>query len=658
MVASRQSAPGATRPGVAPLGAVAADARTPWLAVGVLTVAAFVLRVVGIRASLFLDERFTHAIVSENGLRGVWHEVYTTSITPPLHYGLAWLAVQLGGDSTVLVRLPSLVLGTALVPLVFLLARRVGGTRAGLVAATICAFSPFAIFYSTEARAYETMVVLVTLSTLALLWAGDGVGRRWWVLYAVVSCAALWTHYTAVFVLAVEALWALWVFGERRRELVVAEGAVIAGFLPWIAGGFLEQRQNEGVDLVSAFSDESLGAVFKFPMRTVVGHPFIGLGDVPGGLGWLLVLGVVGLAVAAAARRPVAFREIVPSLRSERALILALALATPVGMLALGVVGPSLYGLRNLSASQPALFVLIALVLTTLSAAVPVRVAAVVLGAMAAVLAVVAVQSVRVEDRRPDYRDAARYLDRVAGADPVVELPLLLSPDARLRSSALSLYDRRPHRLFRFFDRTPWLVGRTTGRSVYLVQPQQPAVLPALGLDHASPGLLERRAELGGLDGRAIARGTRTFAGFYPVTVQRYRGAAQGRVVRRAGQQVIAWTLGRRIIVGPGAARGAVEGAKRAGGQVVLQGYALDPRRPRPADWVLAFSGGRLVAASPLGGQRPDLSRAFGPRVALAGFTLASLVAPPDPSDIRVYAVSGNRASELPLSPAAARVLR
>ena len=62
-------------------------------------------------------------------------------------------SLQWGGDSTVLVRLPSLVLGTAAIPVVFLLGRRVAGTRVGLFAAAILALSPFAIFYSTEARA-------------------------------------------------------------------------------------------------------------------------------------------------------------------------------------------------------------------------------------------------------------------------------------------------------------------------------------------------------------------------------------------------------------------------------------------------------------------------------------------------------------------------
>jgi 4-amino-4-deoxy-L-arabinose transferase-like glycosyltransferase len=161
-----------------------------------ITAVGFALRVAGMDQSLYGDERYTYSIVTGHGLGGVWHQVYSTSITPPLHYYLAWLSVQFGGDKTILVRLPSLLLGTATIPLLYVLAKRIGGTAVGLLAAGLLALSPFAIFYSTEARAYETVVFLVTVSTLALLKARDG-GRAWWVVYIIASCAAIWAHYTA-----------------------------------------------------------------------------------------------------------------------------------------------------------------------------------------------------------------------------------------------------------------------------------------------------------------------------------------------------------------------------------------------------------------------------------------------------------------------------
>ena len=74
------------------------------------------------------------------------------------------------------------------------------------------------IYYSTEARSYGLVVFFVLLSTAALLRALDGGGVGWWVLYGAASCAAMYSHYTAAFALAGQALWALWANpGARLR---------------------------------------------------------------------------------------------------------------------------------------------------------------------------------------------------------------------------------------------------------------------------------------------------------------------------------------------------------------------------------------------------------------------------------------------------------
>ena len=59
-------------------------------------------------------------------------------------------------------RLPSLIAGTATIPLVYLLGVRTLGRTAGLIAAAVIALSPFMIYYSVEARAYALMIALLT----------------------------------------------------------------------------------------------------------------------------------------------------------------------------------------------------------------------------------------------------------------------------------------------------------------------------------------------------------------------------------------------------------------------------------------------------------------------------------------------------------------
>jgi 4-amino-4-deoxy-L-arabinose transferase-like glycosyltransferase len=628
--------------------------RASLVALGVLTALAFALRAAGIDQTLYGDEYFTHAIVTENGLRGVWDAVYHTSITPPLHYGLAWLAVQLGGDSTVLVRLPSLILGSAIVPLVFVLAKRVGNMRAGLLAAALMALSPFAIWYSDEARAYATMMFLVALSTLALLRAVEGGERRWWIIYALTACAALWTHYTAVFVLVAQAVWALWTHRERRRELIIAGLAITVGYLPWLPG-FLEQRRNDvGIEIIGELFPLNLGRVFELPLVALVGHPFLSLGDSPGLRGLLLVLFPAVLVIAAVLRSPAVLRGLAPSLRSEAGLVALLALATPIGLLLYAAAGSSLYMPRNLAASVPAALVLIALVLDRLAAAVTPRLAAVAVAGLLAVLAIGTVQIVFDDDqRRPAYREAARYLDEVAGPmDSVVDTPLTPAGDKRFRRTTLDLYFRRPHRLYATGrdDRAAW----RPGRAVYLVAPEELAspdryLDRVVGdADRAPAGLAERLRRFGGPDGRAVLRVEKTLPGIFPISIVRFAGDAEGRLRRRDGRETISWPLGRRVIVSPGVARGAVETVTPSTERLTISGWALDASRPRPVDWVLFFSRDRLFAVSAGGIPRADIAKVHGPSALLSGFVRPSAQSPPDRSAIRVFAVVGNRASELP----------
>ena len=491
--------------------------RIDLVALALLTAAGFALRLVGMDSSLFGDERYTYSIVDGHGLGTVWHDVFTTSITPPLHYALAWVSLQWGGDSTVLVRLPSLVLGTAAIPVVFLLGRRVAGTRVGLFAAAILALSPFAIFYSTEARAYATMVFLVGLSTLALL---EAVGRgrtAWWVIYTLSSCAAIWAHYTAAFVLATQALWAVLARPDRWRTVAVAQVVIALGYLPWLPG-FLEQRRNRGVEAFDSLTTFDVSSVAEYPIRSVVGHPFRELDAIPGRTGLVLMLAVLLTATFAAAvtvRQGSGLPRAAAALRSERGLMVLLSAATLLGLLLYDAVGPRLFVLRNVSASQPALVVVLALVLADVTRRLPVAPRRAATGLMLSLLAVTAVQSVGSANQRPAYRDAANYIDAVGGTDVIVEEPLVFGPDARLGRSTLSLYLRKSHRLVAAGqDADVWRRERA-GASVIEVSPQQFGGTADVGRA-VSAALRARMSLLGGPDGRSLRRSTKTFPRVLP----------------------------------------------------------------------------------------------------------------------------------------------
>ncbi|MCX6388190.1 MAG: glycosyltransferase family 39 protein, partial [Solirubrobacterales bacterium] len=160
-----------------------------WTAVGLITALATVPRVIGSFEGIAWDELYLRAWVHGRSLGEMLHLVAVKEKTPPLGFVLSWIADQLGSGSSSsgLIRLPSLLAGVALIPIVALLGRRLIGSRAGVAAAAIAAASPFLVFYSVEARSYSLTVALSTASTLLLLRALDRGGKANWIFYSGVS---------------------------------------------------------------------------------------------------------------------------------------------------------------------------------------------------------------------------------------------------------------------------------------------------------------------------------------------------------------------------------------------------------------------------------------------------------------------------------------
>ena len=158
--------------------------------------------------SLWYDEAVTAHLLRLD-FAGMWHAIPDSESTPPLYYVLAWLWTQLAGTGEAGMRSLSALLGSATIPVAWALGRRLGGDRAGLVAAALLAVNPMLVWFSQEARAYALLALLGALS--ALLWLrmlerpGAGRAAGW----GVVAGLALATHYYAIFLIAPQALWLL-----------------------------------------------------------------------------------------------------------------------------------------------------------------------------------------------------------------------------------------------------------------------------------------------------------------------------------------------------------------------------------------------------------------------------------------------------------------
>ena len=321
--------------------------------------------------------------------------------------------------------------GTLSIPVVYLLGLRTVGRRAALVATAVTTFSPFMIYYSSEARSYGVMMLLVLLSTLAMLLAIDTGRRRWWVLYAVCSCAAFYTHYTCVFVLGGAV--PLAVVGPSRGAPARAAGQPGRGRRSAALAPGADQRAElaDRLTILSALSPFTVHDVRLALEHWTVGYPYASsapLTGLPGTFALLLlglaivIAGVGALASAGDRGRALSWR---PGPGNRIVLVLALVLVTPVAEALVSAVSTHIFGVRNLAASWPAL----ALALAALLIAAGPRLRPVVVALTVVSFTLGAVKMLDHRYERPNYQATADFItEHARPGDAVIDETGQLSP--------------------------------------------------------------------------------------------------------------------------------------------------------------------------------------------------------------------------------------
>jgi hypothetical protein len=518
--------------------------------VAALTLAGLAVRLASFGDSLFGDELSAYYVVTAHSLGEVLHLLsnHSTELNPPLYFVLAWFSEKLFGDSAEALKLVSLLAGTATIPLTYALGRRIVGVRTAVVGCALVALCPFLIFYSTEARPYALMVVLVLLSTLALLRATRSGGVGWWTVYAVLACAAAYTHFTAVFALAGQLLWALVTQPRAWRAALIASIAAAIAYLPWLPI-LIRTSKSPGTKLYAFLEPFSLTSIRIDLGRWAIGHPYVSLSVIPGLIAAALALAaiavtLVGLAISTRSRRG-------PWPRPSRDLVLVIVLAgaTPLGDALYSTLRESVWFARNLTASWPAFALLTATLVTR--ARPGLRAAAT--GLLLAAFTVGAISMIPQSHHRPDYQAAIAYidgLDRHGGpiADLVAPTP---GPPSETDAALALSSSTRAHPVFRIgappldevlasapyaplYPQPGEVVARDAATAaghglLFIIAPTPASIadLEATRRRHirsTKSTLAIFRSFLGALPARFHPMTARTFTGFVPVTVYVYRG--------------------------------------------------------------------------------------------------------------------------------------
>lgn len=195
------SQPISTEPSVSPI--VAHRFTSTWACVAAFTGLNLALSLYDLTGrSIWLDEstswyvsaQHIPKLISYSGNQGNM-ELYNAV----LHF-----VISAFGSSAFALRAPSVVFGAAVVPTVFLIGRRIGGTRCGLFASALGSVSLPVILWSENARAYSMGTLLACGSVLAFLKAVESPNSRNWVIWTIVSAALTYTLTLGVFVVAAQ----------------------------------------------------------------------------------------------------------------------------------------------------------------------------------------------------------------------------------------------------------------------------------------------------------------------------------------------------------------------------------------------------------------------------------------------------------------------
>jgi mannosyltransferase len=210
------------------------------LAVGILTAAGLALRLADLgRESFWLDEA-GRAAIAALPLGAIPHAVGVVELSPPLYHLLlhGWLRLVGGGDFAL--RLLSALLGAAAIPATYALGRELVGRRAALLAALLAAVAPLYVGYAQEAAMYALFALLALGAALAHARFVRSGSTASLLAYALAMLLALYTHYYALFLLAAQNGYLLWLArrgalpAERRRRWLLAQAGLALAFAPWL----------------------------------------------------------------------------------------------------------------------------------------------------------------------------------------------------------------------------------------------------------------------------------------------------------------------------------------------------------------------------------------------------------------------------------------
>ena len=195
----------------------------------------FLLRLINLNQSLWLDEAIEVLAVRDNYYRDLIIKYSVGDFHPPLYHVILKFWTSFFGYSEIAARIPSVLFGVLIIFFVYVIGKKLLGRKVGILAAFFLAINPLAIYYSQEARMYALAALTVSMSMYFFIM------KKWW--YFLLSLVImLYTDYVPYLVLPVF-LFA----GPLTKEILLTLWVSLCSLGPWFPFFYAQFRVGTGV---------------------------------------------------------------------------------------------------------------------------------------------------------------------------------------------------------------------------------------------------------------------------------------------------------------------------------------------------------------------------------------------------------------------------
>src|SRR3989338_5938200 len=204
----------------------------------------FLLRLIALNQSLWLDEATTGRVVQEYGFRQIITQFSPHDFHPPLYYLLMDLWTNIFGYSEIALRMPSIIFSLGAGWVIYRISK-------SWWSASFFLFNPLIIYYSQEARMYSMATFFIAASFYYLVRHLTSDVKRltsnFW-LMSIFLILSFFTFYASVFYIATVYLYLLW---KREYKLVMSSGALVGLGIAAIVPLLIQQYAGSREALVS-----------------------------------------------------------------------------------------------------------------------------------------------------------------------------------------------------------------------------------------------------------------------------------------------------------------------------------------------------------------------------------------------------------------------